>query len=352
MRPRRRRALGAGLLALGVLNIGLVLTASAAHAQAPDRVGWWFQLQTAGLPAPLPVPTVPDGGLFVQQGPTEPLAYGALHFSAAPSGSSLVELTAAAGSTTIGSAVEACLVTKGWTKPAAAPGAWDARPTFDNPCTRGRISTDGAVVVFFLDQQFVKGGAIDVAIVPASGATPFSIAFAKPSDHALTAAPAAPSVGGLGSGSTIPRPSVTSPSPSAAGGGAGVVGGGGGRVHAAGGSGCGRGRAGPRGGDRAAGRRASGCRLRRSRPRRPRHGVAGRLRDHHRVVAHRDAANPPAAPRGRVGRRARPVGRHRIGAEGFVPGLEPRRRRRAVRPPPRRTPALVALSERRDRRHS
>jgi hypothetical protein len=223
MRPHRRRALGAGLLVLGVLNIGLVLSASAAQAQAPDRVGWWFQLQTAGLPAPLPVPTVPDGGLFVQQGPTEPLAYGALHFSPAPSGSSLVELTAAAGSTTIGSAVEACVVTKGWTKPAAAPGAWDARPTFDSPCTRGRISTDGAVVVFFLDQQFVKGGAIDVAIVPVSGATPFSIAFAKPGDHALTAAPAAPSVGAPGSAPTIPRPSVTSPSSSAAGGGAGVV---------------------------------------------------------------------------------------------------------------------------------
>jgi hypothetical protein len=211
MTVRKRRALGLGLLVFGVLDLGLVLAASPAHAQAPDRVGWWFEAQTTALPlpVPVPVPVVPDGGLFVQQGANGPVAYGALHFTTADAASSLVELTAAAGSTTIGSTVQACRVTSSWSAPSPAPGTWESKPTYDSPCALGRVSTDGKVVVFYLDKEYVRDGAIDVAIVPPSTATPFAVAFDKPGADALTPAAAAPGSGGPTT--TIQRPAVTAP---------------------------------------------------------------------------------------------------------------------------------------------
>jgi hypothetical protein len=181
----RRRAIGFVLVTLGIASIALGLTTPAAHADAPDKTAWWFELQQSGLPLPLPVPTVPEGGIYVQQGPTEPTAYGALHYLVAEGTESSLVLTAAAGSTTQVASLQACVTITAWEAPAASPAPWDARPEYDTPCAPGIVSSDSKFVAFHLDPSFLVGGDLNVAIVPDPKAPPFAIAFEKPGGDSL-----------------------------------------------------------------------------------------------------------------------------------------------------------------------
>lgn len=237
----RRRRLGVALVAMGITCLALALVADPASADTPEQTGWWFELQTTTLPAPLPaLPTVPDGGLFVQQGPQGPVAYGALRYrvtsgeKAGDTTTASLTLKAAQGSTTsLGAPLQACATSKAWQTPKSAPGNWEDAPTFGQPCTPGRISSDGTVVAFAFDGSFFRDGALDVAIVPIEGASPFAIAFDKPAADAfaVTVRPAPPSAvpggravtpsngatasGAGGAGASGARPSVT-PAPSGA----------------------------------------------------------------------------------------------------------------------------------------
>jgi len=202
----RRRLFGLGSLAFGVCALALVFTAPPVRAEAPSQTAWWFELQSKSLPAPLPnVPVVPDGGLYVQQGPNGPSAYGALHYTASDASKATLTLIAASGSTTsLGAPVQACVTSTKWTTPKQEPGAWEDAPKYGNPCTPGKIASDGSAVAFLFDSQFFKNGELDVAIVPTDGAPPFSLAFNKPSDQSL-ALTAAPSAHPSSSGSSTPE---------------------------------------------------------------------------------------------------------------------------------------------------
>jgi hypothetical protein len=202
-RPRRSRV-GPLLVGLGTVALVLALSAVPVQAQAPDQVGWWFELATGPLALPVPIPVVPDGGLLVQEGPAGPTAYGALRYRAV-AGSSTLELGVAAGSTTQTASLQACKTTSTWT-PTSGPGAWTARPSFGAPCAPGIISSDAKFVAFNLDATFLAAGVLDVAIVPIDGATPFSVTFDAPPADSLVA-----NASGGSPPPTAPSPGVTTP---------------------------------------------------------------------------------------------------------------------------------------------
>ena len=212
----RRRRLGLGLMALGVSALALVFAASPVHAEAPTQTGWWFELQSKSLPTPLPnVPVVPDGGLYVQQGPDGPAAYGALHYSARAASSATLTLLAAPGSTTsLGAPVQACVTSSHWSTPKQEPGAWDDAPKYGDPCTPGKISSDGSAVAFFFSASFIKDGELDVAVVPVDGSAPFALAFDKPSDQSLAITAQSSAVSSFGTSTPTTMHSVAGSSPS------------------------------------------------------------------------------------------------------------------------------------------
>lgn len=215
-----RRRLGVVSFILGTVALVLGLTVSPAHAAPPEKVGWWFQPLSGPLALPVPLPIVPDGGLFVQQGATtEPLAYGALRYRVAEGSSSSLTLTAAPGSTALAASMQACRTSTTWEAPSPGPGAWDKRPSFGSPCAPGFVSSDGTAVAFNLNTSFISGGALDVAIVPLSAAAPFAVAFEPPEADSLENAGGRPSVSPpLPTTTTVPgavAPSGGSSSPSA-----------------------------------------------------------------------------------------------------------------------------------------
>jgi hypothetical protein len=188
------RRLGIAVMALGIGALVLGVTAPSAAAAPPEQVGWWFQLQGGPLPVAVAVPTVPDGGLYVQQGAAGPIAYGALRYRVPAGSSSILTLTAAPGSVALAASMQACKTSSAWTAPSPAPGAWDERPAFGIPCSPGIASSDGAAVAFNLSASFVADGVLDVAIVPLSAATPFAVAFQPPGDDALASSGGRPSI--------------------------------------------------------------------------------------------------------------------------------------------------------------
>lgn len=199
----RRLLVPCALMVTGALALIAAFSGTPALALAPAKTGWWFQLKTNSLPIPVAVPTVPDGGLFVQQGPNGPMAYGALSYAAGAGESASLTLTAATGSTTLQSSIQACPITGQWSEPSPSPGAWESKPGYGLPCTFGRVSSDGKYLAFFFDAQFLKAGVLDVAIVPVATATPFAVAFDKPAADSLKVTGAPPP--------TFPRPAITSP---------------------------------------------------------------------------------------------------------------------------------------------
>jgi hypothetical protein len=198
-----RRRIGVLSMSIGAVALVLGLTVSPAHAITPQKVGWWFQPLTGPLALPLPVPVVPDGGLFVQQGATtDPIAFGAVRYTVPDGSSSALTLTAAPGSVALAASMQACKTTTTWEATPGGPGSWDSHPSFGNPCAPGLVAADGSAVAFNLNASFVTSGALDVAIVPLSSATPFAVAFEPPADDALQSAGGKPS-------SSPPLPTTT-----------------------------------------------------------------------------------------------------------------------------------------------
>jgi hypothetical protein len=154
------------------------------------------------------VPTVPEGGLYVQQGATGPVAYGALRYRVTDGSSAILTLTTAPGSVALAASMQACKTSSSWTAPSPAPGPWEQRPTFGVPCSPGIASSDGAAVAFNLSASFVADGVLDVAIVPLSAATPFAVAFQPPGADALASNGGRPSVS-----PTLPTPTTVASSP-------------------------------------------------------------------------------------------------------------------------------------------
>jgi hypothetical protein len=213
----RRRRVGFALVAFGCVALGVGLTADPVHAQAPDQTGWWFEAQTKTLPLPVPSPpNVPADGMFVQQGPNGPTAFGAIRARVPSAASVSLTLAAAQGSTTsLGAPLQACATTAPWQPPAAAPGYWEDAPKYAAPCTLGAISSDGKFVAFFFGAEFLKAGVLDVAIAPKDGSTPFAIAFDKPAADSIAA-----KVAPAGTPTTTPTSTATNTAPVTAGSGA------------------------------------------------------------------------------------------------------------------------------------
>ncbi|MCU1485936.1 MAG: hypothetical protein JWN67_2682 [Actinomycetia bacterium] len=183
--------------------LALVLAATpvgAASAAAPELASWWYepqQLPEARLPSP---PNVPAGGLLVQHlaAAANPsladvvpagalsgtVAYGAVHTTTTPGSRGTLVLRTAAGSTALTAELRACATTSAWNAEDGA-GPWFSRPTYDEPCAAGAVSGDGTSVTFPLAAELTKDGVLDVAIVPAAGATPFSVVFAPPDDRSI-----------------------------------------------------------------------------------------------------------------------------------------------------------------------
>ena len=213
----KRRGAGVLLLALGTIALALSLSAAPAGAQAPDQVGWWFELKTKAVPVPVGVATVPDGGLFVQQGPNGPAAYGAVRVRVPAAASATLILTTAQGSTTtLGAPLQACATTAPaqWAPTSPAPGNWEDAPKYDKPCTFGTVSSDGKAVAFFFETEFFPSGVLDVAIVPQDGANPFAIAFDKPGVESIITTVAT----GPAPSPTTKPPALGNPAPVSSGG--------------------------------------------------------------------------------------------------------------------------------------
>lgn len=147
------------------------------------------------LPVPVPDepgpgtqnPTVPEGGLWVANDPTGPIAISALRFRGDIGAGELV-LRFASGTTSVGPIV-AC--------PALTPfqpvegGAWRDRPAHD--CDRlsltGRRTADGTGMAFTIPQGFLPFGerVLDVVLLPdPTRGDAFSAYFERPGPSTLT----------------------------------------------------------------------------------------------------------------------------------------------------------------------
>jgi hypothetical protein len=182
------RVLGLGA-ALVTVAVGWL--AGPVAADAPTQVGWWSRLNP-GLPVPVPVPVVPDGGLYVANDPSGPTAISALRYAAADGTPGTLTLQFA-GSPVGTPAIVACRVTSAWAP--AAGGPMSQAPSYDcAEAVPGRVAADGTAVTWELPGSFATLGATEVALVPAPDAGPFQAPFAKPSATSFVpgAAPASP----------------------------------------------------------------------------------------------------------------------------------------------------------------
>jgi hypothetical protein len=172
-----------------VLGVALALApafASAAAAEpAPVTVEGWWQTSAAGLPGAAN-PLVPTGGLDVAEGVLGPTALSALRVPVGSGGSVQVTLALAGTATTPTVALRACLTKTAWTP--VAGGDLAAAPAVD--CTTSVVGKVAAgTVTWAFGPGFVRDGFLDVALVPADGAQPFSAPFAAPGRTAVAVSP-------------------------------------------------------------------------------------------------------------------------------------------------------------------
>lgn len=214
MRARVLVLLVTAVLAFAAAGVLLVLPASAGNAPVKD-VGWWYRAKTGPLgAAPVPAPTVPDGGLYVAGSPDPDgaTAISAVRFTL-QQGDALPVLTLKVASQQGKevTSIAACPSGSAWTPVQA--GTWDSKPkaACDLGSVQGIPNDDGSAYTFALD-PIVKGTDVDVVIVP--GAIPgapapatgvFSLAFQPPGPDAV-----ATSSGGDG-GSGDPDAAIATP---------------------------------------------------------------------------------------------------------------------------------------------
>jgi len=177
------------------------------------------------LPIPLPEdpgpatpnPTVPDGGLWVANDPTGPVAVSALRFRG-DIGAGELTLRFAPGTTSVGPMV-ACPTLRPF-EPVEG-GAWRDRPAHD--CQRlsltGRRTPDGTGMQFSIPQGFLPFGerVLDIVVLPdPTRGDPFSASFERPGDDALEVTagqelpPPEPELPELDPG-TLPEPVIEAP---------------------------------------------------------------------------------------------------------------------------------------------
>lgn len=254
----RRRFLRLAALTCLVTSVGVGLAPAPSSAEAPQATGWWsrrlpfqgeVEPQSARTPVryspqqelpidptdpigepitppPLPVPTptvprppvtlvpdpgpgtpnpvVPDGGLWVANDPTGPIAISAIRYRG-DIGAGELTLDFAPGSTTTGPVV-ACPALSDFSP--GPQGAWGDRPAHD--CERlslsGRLTSDGSGMQFTIPQGFVPFGerVLDIVILPdpVTG-DPFSLYFEAPDGDSLD----------VSSGQELPAPVAELPDP-------------------------------------------------------------------------------------------------------------------------------------------
>jgi len=197
--PVRVRQSVVRLVATLLLVVGVPMAwVATATADAPTQAGWWFKLNAAPsdapaapVPAPAPVevptspPNVPEGGLYIANDPTGPVAIAAVQLPANEGATGTLTLKAAeggAGTPTIA----ACPAVGVWTAPEGG-GAWAEAPAYD--CNAGKavgeVADDGTVT-FALDSALAApGGGFDVVLLPdPDSGTPFQTPFEAPGDDA------------------------------------------------------------------------------------------------------------------------------------------------------------------------
>lgn len=206
------RLAGAVLLASSTV---VLVWPTTADAQAPDAVGWWYRPQQSGTPVTIPAPPiVPDGGLYVAQGPNgEQVAVAAVEYPVTGAGTATLTLKSASGA--VGTvAVTACPLSAGFTP--VGNGAWDQAPAYN--CTSssadGVVAPDGTIT-FALSADFVAAGntAVQAALLPTPGSAPFQVPIEPPGEgsFAAVAAPAAPSSSTDAPSGTLTEPLGTAP---------------------------------------------------------------------------------------------------------------------------------------------
>ena len=183
----RRLAVPTALACAAVL-----VPATAALAEEPQRTGWWNRASAGPLVAP--APTTEPGQLRVASGPDAPSAYAAVLYPTAGSTSATLDLKVAPGSTLGTPEVVACpTVTTDWPEGDNQP--YSAAPEFDCEAGSafGSLSEDGSTISFLLDSSTqTEPGVWSLALVPQPDSTSglFAIDFEKPDAAAFMAAPA------------------------------------------------------------------------------------------------------------------------------------------------------------------
>jgi hypothetical protein len=182
----------------------------AASGASAIETGVWWTVQQAGNPLPLP-PSVPDGGLWVEQAPGGKTAVSAVRL---PLGDGEVPielaLTLHQPIDPAGSTVQACATTSSWK--AVQGGAFADAPVADCPtfAALGHIDADGKTMRFDL-AGYGPGQEANLVMIPASPplpvvgglptdgvapnpvATTFDVTFEKPTLDALVTVFAPPS---------------------------------------------------------------------------------------------------------------------------------------------------------------
>ncbi|HEX9529663.1 MAG TPA: hypothetical protein VF954_00900, partial [Acidimicrobiales bacterium] len=173
---------GAGVYLLG---------AGAARADgAPDKTGWWSEVQQA--PVAIPLSTATGSNLVVGNDPTGADNVAAVQYTV-PSGTSRasagghLSLTIAPN-TSVGTVqLAACPIAGDWQPVEGGP--WTAKPNWSCAASApGTVSSDGTTVSFALTAAVQSSaGVFSLAIVPATGAGAFQVQLSNPDASSFTA---------------------------------------------------------------------------------------------------------------------------------------------------------------------
>ena len=200
---RRLRALTGGTMLLAAA--ALALLPNPAAAATLTQAGWWWRVNDALVPATIPQPLVPEGGLMVAGAPDGATSIAALHFDLADDEASPVLTLAVAENGDQGgdgAILAACVTGSAW-QPESG-GAWINKPfpACDQGSVAGVRAADGTTWSFAL-APLLSDGILDVMLVPGrdpalpaglDGST-FQIVFTAPSSTSLrvsTGTPAPP----------------------------------------------------------------------------------------------------------------------------------------------------------------
>lgn len=190
---RRLWMAGAAMLLVGATVSALPATAGAATL---TQAGWWWRVNDPLVPATIPAPTVPEGGLMVGGAPDGATAIAALHFELPEDeGSPVLTLSVAENGDQGGdrAILAACVTGSAW-QPESG-GAWVNKPfaACDEGSVAGVRAADGKTWSFAL-APLLSEGVLDVTLVPGRDPTlpagfdgsTFQLVFTPPTTASLT----------------------------------------------------------------------------------------------------------------------------------------------------------------------